>query len=188
MVYHTRSKGAPPPFPSKNHKRNKKMDNDKFMGKTIEKENLMNNLFSSLEHKSKGVRLNIYDISEWAKLLPIVNPTLETNMDKHLVVSEATFQIFVQELNLPLILKINNAPFIGLQRAFTFQNTHILPNITHMILDLHILLCTYRTHTIQARQYQMPLYQICWYHTPFIPYHMPPYINSISPNCTCKCT
>ncbi|KAH0730088.1 hypothetical protein KY289_001276 [Solanum tuberosum] len=62
------------------------------MGKTIEKEHPPNKSIPSLEQKIKDLEEGISDMREWAKLLLSVNPTLETNMDKQPVTSQATFQ------------------------------------------------------------------------------------------------
>ncbi|KAH0643811.1 hypothetical protein KY290_033950 [Solanum tuberosum] len=92
MVYHTRSKGAPPSLPSENRKGKKKVTSNKIMGKTIEKEHPLNKSTPSLEQKIKDLEEETCGMREWAKLLLSTNHTLKTNMDKQPVTSQATFQ------------------------------------------------------------------------------------------------
>ncbi|KAL3334538.1 hypothetical protein AABB24_030992 [Solanum stoloniferum] len=86
----------------------------------------------------------------WAKLLLSVDPTLETNIYKPHVTSQATLQdnppltlLFMLRQLTPL-LKINQAIFKCLKRTPIFQITHTLPNIMLMLLDLCILLRVYQ--------------------------------------------
>ncbi|KAH0706324.1 hypothetical protein KY285_010831 [Solanum tuberosum] len=92
MVYHTRPKGTPSSLPSENRKGKKKVSNDKIMGKTIKKDIPPNKSIPSLEQKIKDLEEEISDMHEWAKLLLSVNLTLETDMDKPPVTSQAIFQ------------------------------------------------------------------------------------------------
>ena len=79
MVYHTRSKGSLPSFPTKNRKGKVKATNAKVMCKTIEKKCLLDELVSNLEKKIKKLEEEWLDMCEWAKLLlppiPLWRPT-----------------------------------------------------------------------------------------------------------------
>ena len=73
-------------------------------------------------------------MSEWAKLLLSANPTLETNMDKQTITSQATFQMILYKLTLLFILNTNQALLICLQRTLIFQITNVLLNIMFIFL------------------------------------------------------
>ncbi|KAH0678314.1 hypothetical protein KY284_019399 [Solanum tuberosum] len=88
MVYHMRSNEALPSPTNENHKGKRKATNEKV----IEKKHPSDELVSSLKLKIKKLEEEVSDMREWAKLLLSVNPTLETNMDKSPVTSQATLQ------------------------------------------------------------------------------------------------
>ncbi|KAH0725422.1 hypothetical protein KY284_001287 [Solanum tuberosum] len=101
MVYHTRSNDALPSLPNENRKGKRKATNEKV----IEKKHPSDELVSSLKLKIKKLEEEVSDMREWAKLLLSVDPTLETNMDKSPVTSQATLQD-----NPPLTHPISHPP------------------------------------------------------------------------------
>ncbi|KAH0724355.1 hypothetical protein KY284_000220 [Solanum tuberosum] len=92
MVYHTRSKDYLPSLPNENHKGKRKATNEKVMSKTNEKKHPSDELVSSLKKKIRELEEEVSDMRGWAKLLLSVDPTLETNIDKSPVTSQATLQ------------------------------------------------------------------------------------------------
>jgi len=122
MIYHKRSKGTPLSLPSENRKGKRKMTNNKVMVEIIEEEHPSNELVSRLEQKISCYSLSIPLWSQtWISSLPQIKPFFKINL--HL---------------------LNQAPFICLQITPTSQITIFLPNMTHMLLDLHILLRAHR--------------------------------------------
>ncbi|KAL3360936.1 hypothetical protein AABB24_014052 [Solanum stoloniferum] len=89
MVYHTRSKEA---LPDENHKGKRKVTNEKVMSKTIEKKHPSDELVSTLKKKIMELEDEVSDMRGCAKMLLSVDPTLETNIDKSPVTSQATLQ------------------------------------------------------------------------------------------------
>ncbi|KAH0677156.1 hypothetical protein KY285_024957 [Solanum tuberosum] len=98
-------------------------------------------MVSSLEQKIWELEEEISGMRKWAKLLLSANTTLETNMDKKHVTSQATFQNNPPPTHPNSHPQINKAPFICFKGIVNFKITHILPNIMFMLLDLHISLC-----------------------------------------------
>ncbi|KAH0748232.1 hypothetical protein KY290_027464 [Solanum tuberosum] len=105
MVYHTRSNDALPSLPNENHKGKRKVTNEKVNSKTIEKKHPSDKLVSSLKKKIKELEEEVSDMRGWAKMLLSVDPTLETNIDKSPITSQATLQD-----NPPLTHPISHPP------------------------------------------------------------------------------
>lgn len=138
------------------------------MIRAIEKEDLSNKLVPSLEQKIKELEKEIFDMREWAKLLLFPNPTLESDMDKQLVTSQATFQN-----NLP---PTHPTPHPQNQPS----SIHMPPRNTHIsnyqYPPQHLTYASRPPYLImQAPQYEMPLHQVPWHHAPLIPFQIPPY-------------
>ncbi|KAH0781548.1 hypothetical protein KY290_001146 [Solanum tuberosum] len=174
MVYHTRSKSAPPFLPSENRKGKKEVTSDKIIGKTIEKEHPPNKSIPSLEQKIKDLEEEISDIREWAKLLLYVNPTLKSNMDKQPVTSQATFQNNPPPTHptshhqnqpsiqmLPKNTHIPNHQYPPQHHAYASRPPYLTPRLQNPI--------------IQTPQYQTPLHQGPWCRASLKPYQIPPY-------------
>ncbi|KAH0719078.1 hypothetical protein KY290_012748 [Solanum tuberosum] len=182
MVYHTRSKKALPSLPNENHKGKRKVTNEKVMSKTIEKKHPSDELVSSLKKKIKELEEEVSDMRGWAKMLLSVDPTLETNIDKSPVTSQATLQD-----NPPLTHLISHPPptYPTSQNQPSFiqmslKNTHIsnypYPPQHHVYGSrLPYLTPSLPSPSLQAPQYQTPLHQVPWYCAPLIPFQIPPY-------------
>ncbi|KAH0679286.1 hypothetical protein KY284_020371 [Solanum tuberosum] len=147
MVYHTRSKDSLPSLPNENHKGKRKATNEKVMSKTIEKKHPSDELVSSLKKKIRELEEEVSDMRGWAKLLLSVDPTLETNIDKPPITSQATLQDNPPPTHLtshppPTYPTSQNQPSsIQMPPKNThFPNSHILLNVLLMLPDLHILL------------------------------------------------
>ncbi|KAH0712426.1 hypothetical protein KY289_008385 [Solanum tuberosum] len=151
VVYHTRSKGALSSLSSEKHKGKMRMTNDKIMDQTIEKEYPPSKLISCLEKKIRELEDDVSDMREWAKLLLSVNPTLETNMDRQPVTSQAIFQ--------------NNPPPAHPTSNPQNQSSSIHMPPTHFP--------NYLYPTLQAPLYETPLHQVSWYRTPLMPFQTP---------------
>ncbi|KAH0706025.1 hypothetical protein KY285_010552 [Solanum tuberosum] len=147
MVYQTRSKDSLPSLPNENHKGKRKATNEKVMSKTIEKKHHLDELVSSLKKKIRELEEEVSDMRGWAKLLLSFDPTLETNIDKPHVTSQATHQD-----NPPLTHPISHPPptYPTSQNQpssiqMPLKNTHFSnypypPQHLLMLPDLHILL------------------------------------------------
>ncbi|KAH0776435.1 hypothetical protein KY290_007846 [Solanum tuberosum] len=175
MVYHTRSKGAPPSLPSENRKGKKKVTNDKVMVRAIEKQHPSNKLVPSLEQKIKELEKEISDMHEWAKLLLSANPTLETNIDKQPVTSQATFQNDPPP-NHPTPHPQNQLSSIHMPPENTqFPNYQYPPQHHAYAARPPYLTPCMHNPTMQAPRYESPLHQISWFRAPLILFQIPPY-------------
>ncbi|KAH0655511.1 hypothetical protein KY285_030393 [Solanum tuberosum] len=182
MVYHTRSNDALPSLPNENRKGKRKVTNEKVMSKTIEKKQPSEKLVSSLKKKIKELEEEVSDMRGWAKMLLSVDPTLETNIDKSPVTSQATLQD-----NPPLTHPISHPPptYPTSQNQpssiqIPLKNTHIsnypCPPQHHAYASRPPYLTSrLPSPTLQAPQYQTPLHQVSWYCAPLIPYQFPSY-------------
>ncbi|KAL3362922.1 hypothetical protein AABB24_012292 [Solanum stoloniferum] len=183
MVYHTRSNDALPSLPNENRKRKRKATNEKVMSKTIEKKHPSDELVSSLQKKIKKLEEEMSDMRGWAKMLLSIDPTLETNIDKSFVTSQATLQD-----NPPLTHPISHPPPIyptsqsqPSSIQLPLENTHIsnypYPPRYHAYSSRPPYLTpSLPSPPLQAPQYQTPLHQVSWYCAPLQmpPYQMPP--------------
>ncbi|KAH0724839.1 hypothetical protein KY284_000704 [Solanum tuberosum] len=179
MVYHTRSKDALPSLPNENHKGKKKTTNEKVMSKAIEKKHPSDELVSSLQKKIKELEEEVSDMREWAKLLLSVDPTLETNMDKSSVTSQATLQdnpppthpishppptyptsqSQPSSIQMPLEnTRFSNYPYPPQYHDYGSRPLYLTPSLP--------------SPPLQAPQYQTPLHQVPWYCASL---QMPPY-------------
>ncbi|KAH0781776.1 hypothetical protein KY290_001374 [Solanum tuberosum] len=173
MVYHTRSKEALPSVPNENHKGKMKATNEKVISKTIEKKHPSDKLVSSLKKKIRELEEEVSDMRGWAKLLLSVDPTLETNIDKPHVTSQAT----LQDNPPPTHPTLQNQPS---SIQMPLKNTHIsnyrYPPQHHAYASRPPYLTSrLPSPTLQAPQYQTPLHQVPWYCAPLIPYQFPSY-------------
>ncbi|KAH0718303.1 hypothetical protein KY285_014334 [Solanum tuberosum] len=178
MVYHTRSNDGLPSLPNENHKGKKKATNEKVLSKTIEKKHPSDELVSSLQKKIKELEEEVSDMRGWAKMLLSVDPTLETNIDKSFVTSQATLQDSPppthsishpspthptpqnqpSSIQIPLEnTHISNYPYPPQCHAYSSRLPYLTPSLPS--LPLH------------APQYQTPLHQVPWYRAPL---QMPP--------------
>ncbi|KAH0707803.1 hypothetical protein KY289_012879 [Solanum tuberosum] len=182
MVYHTRSKEALPSLPDENHKGKRKATNEKVMRKTIEKKHPSDELVSSLKKKIKELEEEVSDMRGWAKMLLSVDPTLETNIDKSPVTSQATLQD-----NPPLTHPISHPPptyptsqsqpsSIQIPLKSTHISNYPYPPQHHAYASRPpYLTLSLPSPPLQAPQYQTPLHQVPWYCAPLIPFQIPPY-------------
>ncbi|KAH0743286.1 hypothetical protein KY290_031279 [Solanum tuberosum] len=182
MAHHTRSKGALPSLPSENRKGKRKMTNDKVSGKTIEKEYPPSKLISRLEKKIKELEEKVSDMRGWAKLLLSVDPTLETNIDKPLITSQATLQDNPPPAHPtshppPTYPTSQNQPSsIHMPPEYTqFPNYQYPPQHHSYVARPPYLTPRLQSPAIQAPQYQASPHQVLWYCAPLIPYQISPY-------------
>ncbi|KAH0647209.1 hypothetical protein KY285_032457 [Solanum tuberosum] len=182
MVYHTRSKDAFLSLPNENHKGKRKATNEKVSGKTIENEYAPSKLISRLEKKIRELEEEASDMRGWAKMLLSVDPTLETNIDKSPVTSQATLQddptlthpishpppTYPTSQNQPNSIQMPpknihfpNYPYPPQHHACASKPPYLTPRLP--------------SPTLQAHQYQTPLHQVHWYCVPLIPYQTPSY-------------
>ncbi|KAH0652694.1 hypothetical protein KY289_030372 [Solanum tuberosum] len=161
MDYHTRSKGALPSLPTENRKGKRKVTNEK---------------------KIKELEEEVSDMRGWAKLLLSIAPTLETNIDKPPVTSQATLQdnpppahpishpppTCPTSQNQPSSIQMPsknthfpNYPYPPQHHAYASKPPYLTPHLPNP--------------TLQAPQYQTPLHPVPWYCAPLIPYQMPTY-------------
>ncbi|KAH0722010.1 hypothetical protein KY289_005054 [Solanum tuberosum] len=175
MVYHTRSKEALPSLPDENHKGKRKATNEKVLSKTIEKKHPSDELVSSLKKKIMELEEEVSDMRGWAKMLLSVDPTLETNIDKSPVTSQATLQYnpplihppptYPTSQNQPTSIQmplenthISNYPYPPQYHAYGSRPPYLTPSLL--------------SPSLHALQYQTPLHQVPWYCAPL---QMPPY-------------
>ncbi|KAH0650311.1 hypothetical protein KY284_030223 [Solanum tuberosum] len=152
MVYHTRSKDALPSFLNENRKVKSKATNE----------------------KAKKLEEEVSDMRDWIKLLNYVDPTLETNIDKSPVMSQANFQNNPSPTNPtshppPAYPTPQNQP-TSIQMPP--RNTHF-PNYPyppqHHASTPPYLTPRLSSPPLQAPQYQTPLHQVLWCCAPLIP-------------------
>ncbi|KAH0745872.1 hypothetical protein KY285_007529 [Solanum tuberosum] len=173
MVYHTQSKDILLSLPNKNHKRKRKATNEKVISKTIEKKHPSDELVLSLEKKIRELEEEVSDMHGWARLLLSIDPTLETNLDKPPVTSQATLQDHppptypisqnqLSSIQMPLKnTHFPNYPYPPQHHAYASKPPHLTPHLP--------------SPPLQAPQYQTPLHQVPWYCAPLIPFQIPPY-------------
>ncbi|KAH0672629.1 hypothetical protein KY290_024858 [Solanum tuberosum] len=182
MVYHTRSKDTPPSLPNENHKGKREATNENVMSKTIEKKHPSDELVSSLKKKIRELEEEVFDMRGWAKLLLSVDPTLETNIDKPPVTSQATFHdnpppthltfhpppTYPTSQNQPSSIQMPpknthfpNYPYPSQHHAYAARAPYLTPRL--------------QSPAIQAPPYQTPLHQVPWYYAPLIPFQNPSY-------------
>ena len=177
IVYHTRSKVSFPSLPTENCKGKVKATNAKFMCKTIENKCLSEKLVSNLEQKIKKLEEELLHRREWAKLLLSANPTLETNMDMSPFTSQVTLQnnpppdySTSQSQSSSIQMPPKNIYFPN--HPYPPQHHSYTPKPQHLTLHPH-------HPTMEAPQYEKPLHQLPWHHTPFIQLQIPPYEMSL---------
>ncbi|KAH0696366.1 hypothetical protein KY289_013848 [Solanum tuberosum] len=161
MVYHTQSKDALPSLPNENRKGMRKAINEKVISKTIEKKHPSDELVSGLEKKIRELEKEVSDMRGWARLLLSVDPTLETNIDKPSVKSQATLQD-----NPPPTHPTSQNQLSSIQMPP--KNTHF-PNYPyppqHYAYASKPPCLTLRlpSPTLQTHQYQTHLHPVPWY-------------------------
>ncbi|KAH0650423.1 hypothetical protein KY284_030335 [Solanum tuberosum] len=173
MVYHTRSKGTP--LPTKNRKGYSKLTDAEVVIKVIDKKYHSNMLVSKLEQKIKKLEEENSGMREWAKMLLSANPTLETNMDKQPITSQATFQNNPPPTH-PTSYPQNRPSSIHMPTMNTHFSKHpYAPQHQAYVSRPPYLTPCLQSPTIQAHQYQAHLLHVLWYCAPLIPYQIPPY-------------
>ncbi|KAH0672599.1 hypothetical protein KY290_024833 [Solanum tuberosum] len=179
-----RSNDALPSLPNENRK-GKRKATEKVMSKTIEKKHPSDELVSSLERKIRELDEEVSDMRGWAKLLLSVDLTLETNIDKPPIISQATLQdnappthftshpppTYPTSQNQPSSIQkplknthFPNYPYPPQHHAYASRPSHLTPRLPNP--------------TLQAPQYQTPLHQVPWYCAPLIPYQISSYQRS----------
>ncbi|KAH0748724.1 hypothetical protein KY290_027956 [Solanum tuberosum] len=182
MGYHTRSNDGFPSLPNENRKGKRKATNEKVSNKTIENEYPPSKLISRLEKKIRELEEEVSDMRGWAKLLLSVDPTLETNIDKSHVTSQATLQdnpppthptfhpppTYPTSQNQPSSIQMPsrnthfpNYPYPPQHHDYASRPPYLTPRLP--------------SPPLQAPQYQTPLHQVPWYCAPLILFQIPPY-------------
>ncbi|KAH0716702.1 hypothetical protein KY290_012968 [Solanum tuberosum] len=152
------------------------------MSQTIENKHPLDELISRLEKKIRELEEEVSDMRGCAKLLLSVDPTLETNIDKTHITSQATLQdnplpthptshpppTYPTSQNQPSSAQMPqknthfpNYPYPPQHHAYASRPTYLTPRLL--------------SPTLQASQYQTPLHQVLWYYAPLIPFQIPPY-------------
>ncbi|KAH0715148.1 hypothetical protein KY284_008053 [Solanum tuberosum] len=173
IVYHTRSNDAFPSLPNENCKGKRKATNEKVMSKTIKKKHPSDELVSSLEKKIRELEEEVSDMRGWARLLLSINPTLEINLDKSHVTSQATIQD-----NPPPTHPTSQNQSSSIQmppKNIHFPNYPYPPQHHAYASRPPYLTASLPSPPLQAPQYQTPLHQVPWYCAPLIPYQIPSY-------------
>ncbi|KAH0725718.1 hypothetical protein KY284_001583 [Solanum tuberosum] len=127
------------------------------MGKTIEKKHLSDELVSSLKKKIRELE-EVCDMRGWAKMLLSVDPTLETNIDKSPITSQASLQdnpplthpishpppTYPPSVNQPssiqMLLKnthISNYPYPSQHQAYDSRPPYLTPSLPSPPLQAH---------------------------------------------------
>ncbi|KAH0670514.1 hypothetical protein KY285_024793 [Solanum tuberosum] len=148
------------------------------MSKTIEKKHPSDELVSSLQKKLMELEEEVSDMRGWSKLLFSVDPTLETNIDKPPITSQATLKdnappthptpTYPTSQNQPSSIQMPprnshfpNYPYPPQHHACASRPPYLTPSLP--------------SPPLQAPQYQTPLPQVPWYCAPLIPYQIPSY-------------